>query len=133
MTRLLLGAAVLASLSAIAGPAQAQKTQRYVEVYGDDACPMGSDNEVVVCARKPESDRYRIPERLRSPVQGPATQTWADRSESVLQAGGGGPGQAGTGTCSANGANGWTGCWTEQMRKAKAQREQDQQEPVVKP
>ena len=32
-------------------------------VYGTDPCPRSTDDEVVVCARKPESERFRIPER----------------------------------------------------------------------
>jgi len=37
-------------------------------VYGDDPCPRPADaeaDEIVVCARKPEEERYRIPPRLR--------------------------------------------------------------------
>lgn len=34
-------------------------------VYGNDPCPRSSGDEIVVCARQPESERYRIPEKLR--------------------------------------------------------------------
>jgi hypothetical protein len=34
-------------------------------VYGDDPCPRSGDDEIVVCARQPESERYRIPSKLR--------------------------------------------------------------------
>jgi hypothetical protein len=127
MTRLLLGsAAILLGITTVSAPALAQKTQRYVEVYGDDACPMGSDNEVVVCAKKPESDRYRIPERLRSPTATPATETSAARAEALQGIGESGSGARGTGSCSPAGGNGWTGCWAEQIRRAKAEKQSDE-------
>ena len=34
-------------------------------VYGNDPCPRSKDDEIVVCARQPESERYRIPRELR--------------------------------------------------------------------
>jgi hypothetical protein len=34
-------------------------------VYGEDACPKTSGEEIVVCARRPEAERYRIPPKLR--------------------------------------------------------------------
>ena len=44
-------------------PAQAEPPQRITNllVYGDDPCPKGEGDEIVVCARRPESERYRIP------------------------------------------------------------------------
>jgi hypothetical protein len=33
--------------------------------YGDDACPEARADEIVVCAQRPESERYRIPKELR--------------------------------------------------------------------
>ena len=62
---LTLAAAVL-TLPMIAAPepALAQRVNEII-VYGTDPCPRSTDDEVVVCARKPESERFRIPERLR--------------------------------------------------------------------
>lgn len=34
-------------------------------VYGDDPCPQSQGDDIVVCARKPEAERYRIPKKLR--------------------------------------------------------------------
>ncbi len=34
-------------------------------VYGEDDCPKASGDEIVVCARRPEAERYRIPPKLR--------------------------------------------------------------------
>ena len=55
----------LAAAAAIA-PAGAQSTSSdervsRVVVYGRDACPRGSGDEIVVCGRRPENERYRIP------------------------------------------------------------------------
>ena len=71
MTKLILPlaatAALAGALAAVSTPAVAQDTDRISEiiVYGNDPCPRSTDSEVVVCARKPESERYRIPERYR--------------------------------------------------------------------
>lgn len=34
-------------------------------VYGDDPCPASNDGSITVCARKDESERFRIPKPLR--------------------------------------------------------------------
>jgi hypothetical protein len=39
-------------------------------------------DEVVVCARKPEAERYRIPERLREGGSLQSRQSWAARAKS---------------------------------------------------
>ena len=49
---------------AVPEPALAQRVNEII-VYGTDPCPRSTDDEVVVCARKPEAERFRIPERLR--------------------------------------------------------------------
>jgi len=72
MTKLILPVAAIAAfaggLAALSAPAAAQDADRISEiiVYGNDPCPRSTDDEVVVCARKPESERYRIPERFRT-------------------------------------------------------------------
>ena len=33
--------------------------------YGEDDCPESVDGEIVVCARHPEEERYRIPKAVR--------------------------------------------------------------------
>jgi hypothetical protein len=74
----LIAAAILAS------PAAAQdgkRPERYREliVFGNDPCPVGSDGEIVVCARRPESERYRIPEKLRPSKIAPAQGAWSNK------------------------------------------------------
>jgi hypothetical protein len=44
------------------GPPEREST---LVVYGDDACPQSTEDEIVVCARRPEEERYRIPPALR--------------------------------------------------------------------
>lgn len=63
--------AIFAGATTIAaGPAGAEdppERETSIVVYGNDACPRPRDeNEVVVCARRPEEERYRIPPALRA-------------------------------------------------------------------
>ena len=115
MMRLSLFTLALLPLFAPAVPAAAQGAERVLIIFGKDACPADSTgSEIIVCARRPESERYRIPKELRERSQAPQNQSWAVRSQSALSAG-----KTGTGSCSATGAGGWTGCWAQQMREAK--------------
>ena len=79
-----------------------------VIVYGDDQCPESTADQIVVCARKAEQERYRIPERLRF-SDSPQNQSWAERVERLEMVG-----KFGTMSCSPVGAGGFTGC-TQQM------------------
>lgn len=114
-------AALPASLALSPAPASAQYAERVLIIYGDDDCPTNTNGEeIVVCSRRPESERYRIPKELRPRSQSPDAQSWAARSAATLDTG-----AAGAGSCSATGASGWTGCWAEQMRAARAERKAD--------
>lgn len=110
---ILLPAAALLAVG-LAGPAFAQQNDRALIVYGNDKCPEGT-----VCIRAPESERYRIPQSLRSGPLAPKDQPWAQRAESVANVG-----ASGTGSCSNSGAGGWTGCWSKQMKAARAEKKQ---------
>jgi hypothetical protein len=46
-------------------PAAAQVQDRIVTIYGNDKCPASNGQEIVVCKRAPETERYRIPKDLR--------------------------------------------------------------------
>lgn len=46
-------------------------------VYGNDPCPPSVDGEIVVCARRPEEERYRIPPGLRQTR--PTEVAWGSR------------------------------------------------------
>ena len=125
---LALGSAFIA-MSLLATPALAQQTDRVLILYGSDKCPTNASGEqIVVCTRRPEGERYRIPKELRSPIViTPENQSWAAKANDTLNAGG----ASGTGSCSAVGGGGWTGCWAQQMRDAKRQRQADATESSV--
>lgn len=48
-------------------------------VYGDDTCPQGEGDEIVVCARQPETERYRIPKKLRDKSVLSGSESWTSR------------------------------------------------------
>jgi hypothetical protein len=101
-------------------PADPNKITTLV-VYGDDPCPRSSDDEIVVCAREPESERYRIPKRLRRGKPEAAQRSWGDRVQ-VLEM----VGRQGTpNSCSPVGSNGQTGCIAQFLRQAREEREHD--------
>lgn len=116
----LLAAAAGAALLGSAGPALAQgaapepKVSALI-VYGDDPCPQSTDDTIVVCARKPDSERYRIPEPLRGDPNDPKNQAWAERATSLEFAG-----RSGIGSCSPVGPGGSTGCFNQMVREARA-------------
>ncbi len=88
-------------------------------VYGNDPCPRGNGDEIVVCARKPESERYRIPPAVRDDPNNPHNQAWTNRAKSLEYVG-----RTGIGSCSASGSGGWTGCLNQLITQAKAERQQ---------
>ena len=88
-------------------------------VYGDDPCPVSTADQITVCARKDESERYRIPEILRN-TQSPQNDAWNNRVlayEAVLD--------SGTLSCSPAGAGGWTGCTQQMIQQAYAEKQSD--------
>ena len=118
--RLILTSLVALPLLFPALPAQAQRSERVLVIFGNDPCPTNaSGDEIIVCARRPESERYRIPQELRPDSQNPQNKSWAVRARSAMDTG-----RTGTGSCSATGAGGWTGCWAEQMRQYKDEKKQ---------
>ena len=69
-------------LALVSSPAAAQDTGEErvntLIVYGEDECPPSTGDEITVCARLDESERYRIPESLRQ-SEDPANESWASR------------------------------------------------------
>ena len=120
-TALALTASAMAAALAPA-PASAQEEAgdrvNMVIVYGDDACPASSDNEITVCARKAEGERYRIPEKLRS-SDSPDNVAWAERVERLETVG-----RFGTLSCSPVGAGGVLGCTQDMIDAAYKAREE---------
>lgn len=77
-------------------------------VYGDDPCPRSTEDEVVVCARQPESERYRIPKRFRGKQYNEARDgSWAGTAKVLEYV----SRQGLPGSCSPNGSFGQTGCF----------------------
>ena len=87
-----------------------------VIVYGEDAAPEPVGDEIVVVARLPEGDRYRIPESLRY-SENPANNAWASRVERLEMIG-----DFGILSCSPVGVGGSTGCTQEMIAAAYADR-----------
>ena len=65
LAALLLAAAVPANATDGARNSPPPRKAVQVDVFGDDPCPKGVGDEIVVCARLPESERFRIPAPLR--------------------------------------------------------------------
>ncbi|MGE4429749.1 MAG: hypothetical protein AB7E05_03285 [Sphingobium sp.] len=111
--------AVLAPLSAAQAEDPPQRVIALV-VYGDDPCPTdtGSRDEIIVCARKPEAERYRIPKTLREKPEVTGGPGWASQVAAMDQAG-----QAITpNSCSPNGSYGFTGCTQAMLRQWHAEK-----------
>ena len=123
MTRLPLFALILAG-SAAAMPAAAQQTVvegekvNQVVVYGDDQCPKGAADEILVCAKLPEAERYRVPEMLRGNPLDVRNEAWANKVVAVERIG-----RFGTDSCSPTGLGGFTGCTQALVAGAKAERQ----------
>jgi hypothetical protein len=111
-------AALAGGLAALSAPAVAQDAARISEiiVYGNDPCPRSTDDEVVVCARKPESERYRIPERFRTGGPRQAREAWANKARALETVG-----ATGINSCSPVGPAGFTGCLTQVIKQARAE------------
>jgi hypothetical protein len=112
--------ALIAAL-ALATPALAQgapeaKVNQLI-VFGEDPCPQSDDDTITVCARKAESERFRIPEELRQ-TYSPQNEAWNNKVlayERVMK--------TGTMSCTPTGAGGWTGCSGQLIDQAYAEKE----------
>ena len=105
-----------AAAAPVAGPDDVRVNQ--LIIYGDDPCPESTDpNEVTVCARLPENDRFRIPPSVRENSDDPASQSWANRAVELSYVG-----RGGTDSCSTVGGGGFTGCFNQIVSQARAER-----------
>jgi hypothetical protein len=100
--------AVTAAAMLLASPAAAQDNAgekiNQLIIYGDDPCPVSAGEEITVCARKDEAERYRIPAILRETAS-PQNEAWNNKVLAYERTG-----KSGTLSCSPSGAGGWTGC-----------------------
>lgn len=105
----------------IAAPAEAREgpvRQINLTVYGEERCPPPSDEEIVVCARLPEEERYRVPPALRERRDRPAEISWASQNEALEE-------DARTqrpDSCSVVGSGGQSGCTGSLIRQWLAER-----------
>ncbi|HEX2794866.1 MAG TPA: hypothetical protein VHN58_10620 [Croceicoccus sp.] len=123
MTRTILSA--IAVLSGFAGfglsavPAAAQDAAddvpvNQVIVYGDQACPPSTAEQIVVCVR--QEDPYRIPQNLR-PTESPSNEAWASKVAANREVG-----STGVGSCNTVGTEGATGCGIKEIEQAYAEK-----------
>lgn len=113
-------AAIVAGFAALPAPAAAQQVE--VAVFGTDPCPRSSESEIVVCKHYPESERYRL-----APSQNPQgtrqqRQSWARQSRILTTVG-----STGTGSCSAVGPGGFTGCLNQEIKQGLRETREQQQ------
>jgi len=98
------------------------RTEIHLAVFGNDPCPTGVGDEIVVCARLPEAERYRIPKRLRDEKKrARPDQSWVARARDIDTAGA----ELRPTACSAIGSGGSSGCFQKFMRDARAQKAAD--------
>lgn len=111
--------ALLAPCAALPAAAQPESArERNLVVYGDDPCPEPADEEeIVVCARQPEEERYRIPAPLRRGDRR-TEASWTARAAALEDA------QRDTRPdgCSVVGSFGQTGCTQQMLRQWQAER-----------
>jgi hypothetical protein len=95
------------------GPQAGDEKINQLIIYGDDPCPQSKGDEIVVCARLAEEERYRIPTKLRGVKVDVTTQAWTQKVlayENVAA--------TGTMSCSPVGAGGFTGCGLKDIDEA---------------
>lgn len=93
----------------------------FLVTYGDDDCPPAQGDEIVVCARLPESERYRIPAPLRerpraAPAMGASWSAQVESYENVARL-------SRPDSCSAVGSYGYSGCTAAALRQWFAERQ----------
>lgn len=122
MTRLPLFALILAGSAAALpvaaqdGPTDVDKINQVI-VYGDDRCEQSSPDEIVVCNRLPESERYRVPPMLRGNPLDVRNEAWANKVVALERVG-----RFGTDSCSPTGLGGFTGCTRALVEGARAEK-----------
>lgn len=121
---------LLAAAAVLAAPASAQQEAapggpdarvNQLIVYGADDCPPSSEEEIIVCARLPEEERFRIPRGMRANPNERAAESWTNRAIELSYVG-----RGGIGSCSPVGPGGFIGCHDALVRQARAERAQGQ-------
>ncbi len=95
-------------LALLPAPALAQDAPgdkvKLVTVFGEDPCEPSSADEIVICRRLDEGERFRIPEQLRESTS-PQNEAWNNRVLAYEMVG-----RSGIMSCSPSGAGGVLGC-----------------------
>lgn len=131
MITLATAATAVSGLAALpeSAAAQAVAGTNEVVVYGSDPCPRSTDSQVYVCTRRPEQERYRLPQSQQLQGTRQQRQSWANKSHDIMTAG-----STGTGSCSPVGPGGQTGCLTQSIRQnQQTYREQQEQQTAPEP
>lgn len=106
----------LAAAAAQASPdAPGVERIRRVVIYGNEVCPPSGPDEIVVCARKPETERYRVPQELRN--QELTEQSWSRDALQLEYVA-----EYGIESCSTVGPGSFTGCFERIMQRWRAAR-----------
>jgi hypothetical protein len=118
---------VAGGYAALPEPALAQEAPNVAEiiVYGTDPCPRSTDDQVVVCARRPEAERFRIPPNMRQSGTPQQMQSWAVRSKNLETVG-----ATGINSCSPVGPAGYTGCLQKVIKEAYGERKQQADDEI---
>ena len=113
----MIAAALILAAESAPAEAAAQSRESHVTVYGEDPCPPSTDEDIVVCARRPEDERYRIPAPLRRSSRRPET-SWTSHATDLEEA------QRDTrpDSCSVVGSWGQSGCTQQMVRQWRAER-----------
>ncbi|MEO7601884.1 MAG: hypothetical protein ABIS39_01270 [Sphingomicrobium sp.] len=101
-----------AAIFPVAALAQAGSTAEII-VYGTDPCPRSTDDDIVVCTRRPEEERYRLAPNLRPSGTRQERSSWANRAQDLKSVG-----STGIGSCSAVGPGGSSGCLIQDIDRA---------------
>ena len=116
----IISAALLLASPAVAQEQAGDEKINTVIIYGDDKCVESTDDVINVCARLPESDRYRIPKTLRDDPNDARKEAWSNRVLAYEHIA-----ATGTMSCSATGAGGFTGCGLKEIDAAFDERKSD--------
>ena len=122
---ILIATASFASLTTIV-PLDAANAQRggiVMDIFGDQKCPVSNGEEIVVCRRLPAYEQYRIPKDLRDAAKDAPAPNWTSRALNLEYVGRNGPS-----TCTPASSGSETGCWTQLMKEARAERKDKQAE-----
>ncbi|MEO7655603.1 MAG: hypothetical protein ABIS23_07960 [Sphingomicrobium sp.] len=95
-------------------------------VYGNDPCPRSTDDDIVVCSRRPEEERYRIAPNLRPSGTRQERESWSSRSQDLKTIG-----ATGIGACSPVGPGGQTGCLVQEIDRAMKENDEANEQGAV--